>query len=49
MLVPRENDSVRFYVQLARGTAAGADGRADKGKVTVAGLLEVSTRFLKNI
>ncbi|KZP19041.1 hypothetical protein FIBSPDRAFT_933091 [Athelia psychrophila] len=42
MLVPRENDSVRFYVQLARGAAIGADGRADKGRVSVKGLLEAA-------
>lgn len=47
MLVPRENDSVRFYVQLTRGAAIGADGRADKGRVSVAGLLEVRALSLK--
>lgn len=46
MLVPREGDSVRFYVQLSKEDVMSEDGRADRSRVSVESILQVRTRFV---
>lgn len=46
MIIPREGDMVRLYLQLTDGDVKGVDGRVDRSKWGPERLLEVARRAL---